>query len=83
MSDVMPYNRVIGTLLANPGVRQAVLYFGPKRVVRATRRHKYSKCLTRVEILVTDGVPNYRERERIKRFKGDKRGFPVEEIEVR
>lgn len=83
MSDIMPYNRVIGVLLANPDARQAVLYLSPRRTVKATRRHKYSKRQTRVEILVTDGVPNYRERERIKKLAKDKRGFPVEEIEVR
>ena len=86
MIDISSYNRVISILLANPDARQAVLYLGEHRTVKATRRgskfhHRGGQAI--LTFAVTDGPPNYRERQVIKRERKAGRRWPMEEIEVR
>jgi len=86
MIDISPYSRVIGVLLANPDAKQAVLYLGEQRAVKAARvgsrfHHRGGQAI--VTFVVTEGPPNYRERQVIKREKGAGRRWPMEEVEVR
>ena len=64
------YRRVMEALLDEEGARQAVLFVDEKRTIRATRR-LYGKARRpsrrQIEVHLTDGPPNYREREIIKR----------------
>lgn len=59
---------------------QAVKYISPKLIVKATRRHKFSKRNTRNEFVFTYGAPGYKEAEFIKRLKAAGEPFPVKKV---
>mgnify|MGYP001564589327 FL=1 len=74
---------VIGAAV-RAGAWRAVKYVGPGQVVRATQR-LYRKKLSKrgpVEILLTVGRPNCREREFIKACQKAGEPFPVRKIQL-
>jgi len=78
-------DKVIGALVANDA-RTATKYITDRRVVRATRRMWGGKILNRtynMEITLTIGRPNYRERQFIKQCKRAGEPFPVKKIQLR
>lgn len=68
-----------------PGVRQATMYLSPKEIVRATKRTFRGKIPRRgnVEVILTFGKPNYREREFIKACVKAGEPFSVKKVQVR
>lgn len=76
---------LIATLLDNDAY-QTTKYLAPNQVMRATRRvwkRKIDRRDRRVEMVVTIGIPNYREREFIKVLKKADEPFPVKKIQIR
>ncbi len=67
------------------GARKATKYFSEKQVVRATRRlfsGKIDKRDRRTEIIFTIGIPNYAERQFIKKAKKAGEPFPIKKIQI-
>lgn len=56
--------------------KSATIYESPRYRVTATRRHK-SLHTRSVEVIVTLGQPNYRQREFLKQCKKAKVKFPI------
>ena len=56
----------------NPSLQRVTMFVGAKEIVRATRRFPPKKGDTRMEVIVTVGAPNFRERQVIARAKRDK-----------
>ena len=73
---------VSATLIASDA-KTTVKYLGEKLVVRATWRNKPSKKNTREEMVITFGVPNYREVAFIKNLKKAGKQFPIKEIQLK
>ena len=71
---------VVNSVLA--GHRQAVKYLSPKSVVKATARFKPRRRERHREVLVSVGVPNYRERGFIKAAKKAGEPFPIKKIQL-
>ena len=71
------------------GAYKAVKYFDETTTVKATRRlfkynkRKIDKRRKCVEILFTIGIPNYEEREFIKKVKKAGEPFPVKKIKLK
>lgn len=74
---------VVGMVYANPKIRQAVKYVSEKMVVTATRRHKPRGRMSRVEVVVTIGAPNYKARQYIKACKKAGEPLPVKNVQIR
>lgn len=80
--------RVYGQLahiLISTGSHTATKYLTPKHVVRATRKvfnRKIDKRDRRIEIMFTDGAPNYHARKFIKCCQKAGEPFPVKKIQV-
>lgn len=73
---------VIVALLENR-VHSAVKYVSPSLVVRGTRRLVKGKTIDgreKVEVVLTIGSPNYRERDFVKSCKKAGESFPVRKI---
>lgn len=67
-------------LLQDPTAHTATYYFSPTLVLRVTRLmfdRKVSKRARYAGFSVKIGVPNFREREQIKKFIRAKRVFPL------
>jgi hypothetical protein len=76
---------IIATLLDNDAY-QTTKYIAPNQVMRATRRvwkRKIDRRDRRIELVVTIGAPNYREREFIKVLKKAGEPFPVKKVQIR
>ncbi len=73
----------IQACLANQAVR-ATRYLNPREVCRVTRRRYRGKVPTGgpVELVVTVGRPNYRERAQIRLLKKAGEPFPVKKIRL-
>jgi hypothetical protein len=76
------FNNTISTLL-NTRAYQATRYISPKLVIRATRRQRIDARARRIELIVTIGQPNYRERQFIKLLKRAGEPFPVRAVQLR
>jgi hypothetical protein len=78
-------SRTVDCIIYN-GVRQATAYLSEHEVIRATRR-QYGKEKWRknepIEMLLTIGRPNYRERLFIKSCKKAGEPFPVKNIQIK
>lgn len=77
------YDSVIETLVTSKAVR-ATKYISPTQIIRAVRT-SYGGRFSRgnVEITLTIGKPNYREREFIKLCKDAGEPFPVAKIQLK
>ena len=65
------------------GAWRAVKYVTPKRVIRATQklhRGRVRRSTANLEVLVTIGRPNYRERQYIKACLKAGEPFPVRKV---
>jgi hypothetical protein len=62
-------------------VHKATKYLSPKLVIKATRRDRPSKRERSVSVVVTIGIPNYRERDFIKKCQRAGESFPVKRIQ--
>jgi hypothetical protein len=82
---VLDVARVVATVLSNGAVR-ATKYLSPTQIIRVTRRRYAGKVLRHkrvpVELSLTIGRPNYREREAIRRLKKAGEPFPVKKIQL-
>jgi hypothetical protein len=77
------YSKVAQALLGS-GAHQAILYVSPKRTIKATRRRFKGKFDRRaIELIFTDGPPNYAERKFIKLLKKAGEAFPVKKVQLR
>lgn len=78
---------VVSFIIENDKIKQAIKYVSEKYVVKATRRGYKSSGgkpdKTTLEILLTCGTPNTKEREFIKKCKKAKEPFPVKKIQVK
>ncbi len=66
---------------------KAVLFVSPKLVIRGTRRFysngaKPKPDKNRIEVLISVGPPNYREREFISACKRAGESFPVKKVQL-
>lgn len=74
---------VIKTLIAE-GAKTATKYLTQQLIVRATRRAYNKKFpMSKVEILVTIGKPNWRERDYAKTCRLAGEPFPVKKIQLK
>lgn len=83
MKDIVFYPSSVLALLLETGARKAVKYINEKQIVRASRvsyNGKFSKG--NIQIVLTIGRPNYREREFIKSCKKTKENFPIKKIQL-
>lgn len=71
------------TVLRAGDARRATKYLSPKLVVSVCRRHKPDKRAKYEEFVLKIGVPNYEEREFIRKCKKAGEPFPVKKIQVR
>jgi hypothetical protein len=76
------FNKVVELLLRTE-CYQTTKYLSDREVIRATRRWKPSKRERRIELVLTVGEPNYRERKFIKACKKAGEPFPVRKIQMR
>lgn len=64
--------------------RQAVKYVSPKEIVRATRRLQRGRVpCGNIDIVLTIGRPNYKDRQFIKKCQKVGEPFPVKKIQLR
>lgn len=85
----MNYNKVIETLISQDAVK-ATEYISPRSIIRAVRK-RYKRGTDKpkivrnhnIEITLTIGKPNYREREFIKDCLKAKEPFPVKKIQIK
>lgn len=77
--DVLEY---VGNSVATR-VRSAVKYMSPKEVVKATLRFKPSKRVTRSEVVLTIGRPNYAERKFVKLCQKAGEPFPFKKVQLK
>ena len=76
----------LASLILNETVISGVKYISPTLTVKATRKlfnKKIDKRSRRIEILCTIGIPNYVEREFIKKAKMAGEPFPIKRIQIR
>jgi len=74
--------RAVETLLET-GARKATVFQHPLLTVVATRRHKPHKGYTRqVEILLTVGRPNARNRKLVKDYQEALMSFPIRRVRL-
>ena len=86
----VPRTAVVGVVTACLEVeaKRATKYLAVDQVVRATRRDWYDgkpprKGARTVEVVLTIGKPNYRERQYIKLLKAAGEPFPVKNIQLK
>lgn len=75
--------KVINTLIATNSV-SATYFESDKKIIRATRKRyngKFNK--KQVEVTLTIGRPNYKERDFIKACKKSGEPFPVKKIQLK
>lgn len=76
--------KVIDAVVAN-GAYRATLYVSDRLVMRATRRlhrGRIPRKTENIEVTVTSGRPNYRERKFIKLCKKAGESFPVRRVQL-
>lgn len=79
-----PYGPIAEAIAAlHPGIQTATKYIDPKQVARATYIFKPDGRCRRVELRVTYGAPNYRERQFIKDCKRAGEPFPVRKVQLK
>ena len=82
--------QVVDTLLA-AGAHKATKYISEREVIHATRRTYKARSGKRVfpaknqnvDLVVTIGRPNYRDREFIRKCKAAGEPFPVKKVQLR
>jgi hypothetical protein len=71
-------------MLIEQRARLAIKYLSPKLIVRACRKRYRGKILKgSIEIILTIGKPNYKEREFIKKCKKVGEPFPIERVQLK
>lgn len=83
-----PYveDKVIGqvvNMLDGISAKTATKYLETNLIVRATRRHTFTRRDRHVEFVVTIGKPNVREQEFIKKCKKAGEPFPIKKIQLK
>ena len=80
----MDLKKIILPLLDDFNIVMATQYISPKFIFRATRKtHKHQRKDSNVEIYLTIGKPNYREREFIKLCIKAKESFPLKKVQLK
>lgn len=80
-----PYYGKLAALLVRIGAHTVTKYLSPTHTVRATRKvcaGRIDKRDKNIDIVFTDGRPNYHAREFIKRCKKAGEPFPVKKIQI-
>jgi len=77
------FNKVIDALLNSKDCKSASYYVSPKKVVKATFRHKPRKGNRYQEMVVTVGCPNYLGRLFVKKCMQAGEPFPVKRVQLR
>lgn len=83
--SVIGLEQVVEALLYNKA-RCATKFVSEKEVIRAVRpcyRGKLPRKTSNLEIVLTHGRPNYKERQFIRRCKKAGEPFPVKKIQLR
>ena len=77
--------QVINTLLNNTNAIKSTKYITPKFVIKAKRKLFNNKiCISgNIEIVLTIGKPNYKERQFIKECIKSKEPFPIKKIQLK
>jgi hypothetical protein len=83
--------RVVRLLLDTPTARKVTLYLSPTLTVKASRklyegdkeRGRYSTRVTRADVQLTIGAPNYQERRELKLLKKVCEPFPVKKLYIK
>jgi len=84
--------RVVISLLECAGARSVVMFVSEHQVVKATKRFRYPSLKTpsslrhfsnQVEVVLTIGRPNFKERKFIKLCKKSGEPFPVKKFQLR
>ena len=70
-------------VLVSSNSYRATYYLSPAFTVKAVRRHRIDRRDSRVEIVLTFGAPNYKERLFIKACKRAGESFPVKKIQLK
>lgn len=65
-----------------PFARRATVYQTEKLTVKVTRQYKFCSRDTHETFLLTIGVPNYRERQFIRKCKKVGEPFPVPTVQI-
>lgn len=76
------YQKVIDSLL-NASALRATMFIDPNLIVRATRRKYNNKFNKQVELVVTIGKPNVRERKFIKDCIKAGEKFPIKKVQLK
>lgn len=70
-------------VLLTTGARQVTVYQHPLLCVKATRRYKPDKHASRIDIVLTIGVPNYEGRLFASRCLAAKEPFPIKKPQLK
>jgi hypothetical protein len=65
------------------GARTATVFAGPNLIIRATRRFRPNARERTIDIYLTIGQPNYREREFIRACKKAGEPIPVRKVQFK
>lgn len=79
------YYQALADSLIRNGAHTATKYVSPNHVVRATRKvcnRRIDKRDRRIEIMFTEGVPNYHARNFINMCRKAGEPFPVKKIQL-
>lgn len=82
MYDGVAIDRVICFVFINNNIKRATAYISPGYTIKATRRYKYDGRNKTIEMCLTIGRPNYREKEFIKKCIKAGEPFPVKRIQI-
>lgn len=83
MTPIQAISQVLGAAFIDASVQRATFYASPKYTIKATRRFRPRKNDAYESYVLTLGVPNYAEREFIKKCKKAGEPFPVKKIQLR
>jgi hypothetical protein len=73
--------KAVEAVLELPSVRKATVFQHPELTVVATKRHKGTKR-DRIEVLLTIGRPNSRNRKFVKDYQKAGEPFPVRRVQL-
>jgi hypothetical protein len=74
---------VVEAILTIEDARKITKYVSPTLTIKAARRFKFTKRVTRKEVLLTIGAPNYMERLFIKACLKSGEPFPVKKLQIK
>jgi hypothetical protein len=73
---------VMMEIMVEGWAKSVTKYYTDRLIVRMVRKTFKGCCIENSEILVTIGIPNYKEREFIKKCKKLKEPLPVKKLQI-